>query len=101
MFGNKLKIILDKKGWTGKDLSDASNVRASTISAIINGKIKSPNLATAEKIANALNVHPSYFFDVPNQEISETFVELSTKIDHIEKLLKDVKSQLNLIINKN
>lgn len=64
MFNKDIIIeILNKKGWSRYKLCKEANMAQSTLSDILSGKNASPKTDTLQRIADALNVPISYFFD--------------------------------------
>ena len=61
-FTDQVKKIMLEKGLTQQDLADKLKVTKAYISVYLNGK-RNPKPATIHKIANALNVPPSYFIE--------------------------------------
>jgi len=61
-FGERLKEILDSKGWNQADLSKATGIEEGHVSKIITGKIK-PNQTTVSKIAEALGMPLAALYD--------------------------------------
>lgn len=62
---NKEKIsqILKEKGWSRYKLCKEAGMAQSTLSDILGGKNVSPKTSTLQRIADALNVPMSSFFD--------------------------------------
>lgn len=64
MFNKDLLIkVMNDKDITAYRLWKSSNVAQSTISNILSGNNTNPKMATLEKLANALEVPVSVFFD--------------------------------------
>lgn len=79
MFSKNLLIkIMEEKNFTAYKLWKESKVAQSTISTILNGDNKNPTTATLEKLANALDVSISQFF---NDEISDELNASNQKQD--------------------
>lgn len=53
---NRLRALLDIKGWTEETLEEKSGASQSTINRILNCTIDSPRISTLDKIAKALDV---------------------------------------------
>jgi len=58
-----IEKALRRKGWSKYRLCKEANMAQSTLSDILNGKAKNPNTKTLQKIADALGVSVSDFFD--------------------------------------
>lgn len=61
--GEKLKRLRKWRNLTATELAHLSGVHQTTISAIENGRHKSPGIDTIERLAKALRVSPLYFFE--------------------------------------
>lgn len=55
MVGERIRKIIDSKGWTQVDLSEKTGIGQAHLSRIVSGKLV-PNLKTLERIAEALEV---------------------------------------------
>ena len=78
-FGERLKEILDSKGWNQADLSKATGIEEGHVSKIITGKIKT-NQTTVSKIAEALGMPLAGLYDddmAVRQLVEEVIRELS------------------------
>lgn len=73
---NKLQTILDEKGWSRYKLSKESGVAQTTLRDIFGAKQVTPTTKTLTKIALALNVPISSFF---NNELEEEQIKTSSK----------------------
>lgn len=62
-FGIKLKRLLEERNITQTKLAEILNCRQSIISRWIKGISANPKKETIDKLANALNVPPSYFIE--------------------------------------
>lgn len=62
-FGIKLKRLLEERNITQTKLAEMLNCRQSIISRWIKGISDNPKKETIDKLANALNVPPSYFIE--------------------------------------
>ena len=62
-FGIKLKRLLEEKNITQTKLAEMLNCRQSIISRWIKGISANPKKETIDKLANALNVSPTYFLE--------------------------------------
>lgn len=62
-FGIKLKRLLEERNITQTKLAEMLNCRQSIISRWIKGISANPKKETIDKLANALNVPPSYFIE--------------------------------------
>lgn len=74
--GENIKKLRIEKGLTRQDLAKALKVSDSTISRYENNK-REPNMETINKIAKALEVSPSEFFDWDNLNEKETHLLIS------------------------
>lgn len=61
--GKRLRTLRLQSGLTAKELSDLSGVTRSLISELETGKRQSTSADTIDKLARALCVSPSYFFE--------------------------------------
>jgi len=60
--------MLGRRKMTQKALSDKTNIRPATISALYHEKIKQINISHMDAICNALNCQPSDLFEyIPNE----------------------------------
>lgn len=59
----KLKEILGLRDITQAELAKRAELSPSLISAVISGDRKTVSAFTIEKISNALNISPDYFFE--------------------------------------
>ena len=67
MFNKDIIIrMLDEKGWSRYRLCKEANMAQSTLSDILGGKNVSPKTDTLQRIANALEVPVSTFFNKDN-----------------------------------
>lgn len=88
MFSNNIKKIREEKGLGVNELSRASGVNASYISALERGEKENPTINTLNKIADALEVPLDYLtrksakavIEDKLEELDMTFEELSAKI---------------------
>ena len=62
-FGTKLKRLLEEKNVTQTKLAEMLDCRQSIISRWIKGISANPKKETIDKLANALNVPPTYFLE--------------------------------------
>ena len=53
---DKIKYEMIKQGMNQKELSEKSGISKVTISNLLNGKVKSPNVKTLNKLLNALDM---------------------------------------------
>lgn len=61
IIGDRIKTARKEKGLSHKQLAEKLNIAQSTISMYENGH-REPDYKTLRKIAESLDVHPSYFF---------------------------------------
>ena len=94
-FGEQLKKTISRMGVTQRELADRMDVDESTISKLVNGKVK-PNWETIEKISVALNISPVAIFDndeketlrVALQDLPEDLIDfIRNKQNHVWLLL--------------
>lgn len=60
-FGERMKLIIQEKGISQKELSRRSGITEAAISGYINGT-REPGLVAVIRIAKALSVSPALFF---------------------------------------
>lgn len=60
---DNVEKILKSKGWTNYKLAKEAGLGQSTVHEIMNGKKKTPNSTTLQKMASALGVSVNAFFD--------------------------------------
>ncbi|WP_333594330.1 helix-turn-helix transcriptional regulator [Anaerospora hongkongensis] len=84
MFADKIKALLNSKGWTPYKLHKVSGVSQSTISDILNNK-KSPSGKTLQKFCAALGVSMSEFDENPMDKLRENVIANFDKMDLTEK----------------
>ena len=53
---DKIKYEMIKQGMNQKELSEKSGISKETISNLLNGKDKSPNVKTLNKLLNAIDM---------------------------------------------
>lgn len=83
MFNKDIIIkMLDEKGWSRYRLCKEANMAQSTLSDILGGKNVSPKTDTLQRIADALNVPISSFFD---EDISENKPEIQVPEEYSSK----------------
>lgn len=82
---NKDSIIkaLDSKKWSRYKLCKEASIAQSTLSDILSGESKNPNTKTLQKIADALEVSMSTFFDGDDAPVEST--EVNIPEDYLEK----------------
>lgn len=66
---NNVEKIMKSKGWTNYKLAKEAGLGQSTVHEIMNGKKKTPNSTTLQKMAAALEVSVNAFFD--NEETND------------------------------
>jgi putative transcriptional regulator len=65
----RLKVLLAENGMTQKELSEATGIRAPTISAICLGTVKQFPIGAIEKICETLHCQPGDIMEyVPDEE---------------------------------
>ena len=77
-FGTKLKRLLEEKNITQTKLAEMLDCRQSIISRWIKGISANPKKETIDKLANALNVSPSYFLEDIDTSTIQPLNELTT-----------------------
>lgn len=60
----RIPLLLDRRGWTQRKLSDVSGVSEKTISSYTVGGRKHMTLEVALSLSEALGVHPRDLFDL-------------------------------------
>ena len=94
---NRLKELCRAKKITQFELAQRTGLSKTAISAILTGK-SDPQSSSLEKIANALGVHVSYFFDkVKKNDISEEVTFSQThciSCEHNKKIIELLESQV-------
>ncbi len=95
-----IKRIREKKGMSQKELINAVGLGAPMYSRIETGKAE-PSLTTLEKIAKALNVKLSDFFDndANLEDVNSFDSDLVDKIKMIEILNEDEKKTVFSIVD--
>jgi transcriptional regulator with XRE-family HTH domain len=84
-FGQYIVQLRDKNGISQRKLAEKAGVTNSTISRIESGIVK-PDLATLEKLANALNVDKSLLLTKCGySEIPEEFIVIARKTGELTK----------------
>lgn len=78
---NSISKALEKKGWSRYKLCKEAHLAQSTLSDILNGKAKNPNIKTLQKIADALGVSVNEFFDEEDNESIKEKTDKSIKKD--------------------
>ena len=65
----RLKVLLAEKGMTQKELSEATGIRAPTISAICVGSVKQFPVSAIEKLCKVLDCQPGDIMEyIPDEE---------------------------------
>lgn len=77
-FGIKLKRLLEERNITQTKLAEILNCRQSIISRWIKGISANPKKETIDKLANALNVSPSYFIEEIDTKTIQPLDETTT-----------------------
>lgn len=87
---DNIKKLLELEKWSVYRLSKESGLAQSTLSDILNGKNKNPNLETLDKIADALNV-------LREKLIGESVgCILHTKLKEVNMTLEELAEKTNL-----
>lgn len=104
-FSDNLRLALQRKNMTGKQLSDVLGVRASTVSMWLTGK-NVPRLNTVERIAEILDVDIKELLDSKNYVTFDAKkilanISLAKKSEQITaKDERDIKKDLDKIMDK-
>lgn len=77
-FGKKLKRLLEERNITQTKLAEMLNCRQSIISRWIKGISANPKKETIDKLANALNVPPTYFIEEIDTSTVQPFNDKTT-----------------------
>lgn len=90
--GKKIKSIREAKGMTAKEVISAVDMGAPMYSRIENG-VNEPSLSTLEKIAKALGVKLSDFFDTDDKlaDVNSYDASIMEKIKLVEELNEEEK----------
>jgi transcriptional regulator with XRE-family HTH domain len=93
--GKKIKSIREAKGMTAKDVISAVGMGAPMYSRIENG-VNEPSLSTLEKIAKALGVKLSDFFDTDDKlaDVNSYDASIMEKIKLVEELNDEEKKMV-------
>lgn len=92
---DKIEEILNEKGWSKYRLAKEADLGQSTIHEILSGKKKTPNANTLQKMANALEVPITAFFD-GDETINVEFIEPNKDALTISKKAeRDIQKSLN------
>ena len=102
---NKILAVMEYKGLTKYALSKLSGISQTTLGDILGGKKVSPKVATLERIAEALEVPVTSFFDNTDTELQKAEDKINEYTDEnkmffskFEKLNPTAKKQLLKII---
>lgn len=76
---NKILAVMEYKGLTKYALSKLSGISQTTLGDILGGKKVSPKVATLERIAEALEVPVTSFFDDSDVKAEDKIEELSAE----------------------
>ncbi|WP_405317161.1 helix-turn-helix domain-containing protein [Faecalibacillus faecis] len=100
---NKILSIMEHKGLTKYALSKLSGISQTTLGDILGGKKVSPKVDTLERIAEALEVPVTSFFDdVNDNKIEDEFKKLSEEnklfFSKYENLNPKAKKQMYQIL---
>jgi len=97
---DKLHNLRTRRGYSMEKLAEIAKVGLNTIGQIERGERKNPGITTIEKLADALNVSPLYFF----QDSARTFFDISeineAMTDELRQLLIDRKTMPYMILAK-
>jgi transcriptional regulator with XRE-family HTH domain len=98
--GKKIKSIREAKGMTAKEVISAVDMGAAMYSRIETGKTE-PSLSTLEKIAKALGVKLSDFFDVDDKlvDVNSYDGSMMEKVKAIEALSDEEKKTIFSIVD--
>ena len=77
-FGKKLKRLLEERNITQTKLAEMLNCKQSIISRWVKGISANPKKETIDKLANALNVPPSYFIEEIDTSTVQSFNDKTT-----------------------
>jgi transcriptional regulator with XRE-family HTH domain len=96
----RIKQIREAKGLTAKEVISAVDMGAAMYSCIETGKTE-PSLSTLEKIAKALGVKLSDFFDANNdfEDVNSYDASLMEKVQTIEALSDEEKKTVFSIVD--
>ena len=98
LIGKKIREIRKRKGLRQEDV-EALGISYKYFQKIETGKAN-VTLKTLEKIANALEIDPTEFFDFPERKSSE-FVKLVAAVNEIIKTIDERKAKkLNVLIRE-
>ncbi|WP_346961585.1 helix-turn-helix transcriptional regulator [Clostridium sp.] len=85
--------LMNEKGWTKYRLAKEANLGQSTVHEIMSGKKKTPTSTTLQKLADALGVTVSAFFD--NETTENALVKEDKKIEpEKQKQIRTVAAHL-------
>lgn len=76
--GQRVRQLRSESGWSIRALAEASGLSANTLSLIENGKI-SPSVSTLHRVAQALGVPITAFFEAPSPRQQVVFVAGHTR----------------------
>ena len=98
--GKKIKTIREAKGMTAKEVISAVSMGAPMYSRIENG-VNEPSLSTLEKIAKALGIKLSDFFDEEDKltDVNSYDASLMEKVKLVEELNDDEKKTVFSIVD--
>lgn len=103
---DKLKSILNKRGWTNYRLAKEAGIGQTTVHDILGGKKVTPNAKTLAKIADVLGVSINDFFDedINNESQPDSLNsekdpnDLKILFSKIRDLNKDDQHRINAIV---
>lgn len=75
----KVKELMNKKGYTQKKLSELSGINETSVSRYIKGE-REPRIDVIINFAKALNVTPEYILDEETEKIVNPYNEIATVI---------------------
>ena len=97
---DKLHNLRTRRGYSMDKLAEIAKVSLNTIGQIERGERKNPGITTIEKLSDALNVSPLYFF----QDSARTFFDIAeindAMTDELKQLLIDKKTMPYMILAK-
>lgn len=102
LFGKKLKILRELRGYGVNQLSLKSGVSSSQISRFENGERNDPTFRTVNKLSKALGVSISYF-EESSSAIDEKIQKITAYVDEniTEQQMNDILDYIEFIKQKN
>ena len=95
MFREKVRVLMEQKGMTQKNLSRLSGITEASISRYLNGD-RNPRIDIVINFAKALNVSPQYLIEDDQLSLKEKgFIELKSVIArNASQLTAEEKNEL-------